>query len=82
MTLKVISAEAVLFEGEVTSVTLPGELGAFTVLRNHASLISTLVPGTIAYRDMGVAENAEPASIDVTGGIAVVDDNVVSVCVI
>ncbi|MDE6268501.1 MAG: F0F1 ATP synthase subunit epsilon [Muribaculaceae bacterium] len=82
MTLKVISAEAVLFEGEVTSVTLPGEMGAFTVLRNHASLISTLVPGQIAYRGKDVADSAEPAIIEVSGGIAVVDDNVVSVCVI
>lgn len=45
MTLKIISAESVLFEGEVSSVTLPGQMGAFTVLRNHASLISTLVAG-------------------------------------
>ena len=32
-------------------VTLPGTMGSFTVLRNHASLISTLTPGNIAYRD-------------------------------
>ncbi|MDE6308693.1 MAG: hypothetical protein K2L81_00720, partial [Muribaculaceae bacterium] len=37
MTLKVISAEAILFEGEVDWVTLPGQMGSFTVLHNHAS---------------------------------------------
>ena len=30
MTLKIISAEDVLFEGEVSSVTLPGAMGSFT----------------------------------------------------
>ena len=37
MTLKIISAEDILFEGEVTKVTLPGTQGEFTVL--HLSLI-------------------------------------------
>lgn len=76
MTLKVISAEAVLFEGEVDWVTLPGELGAFTVLRNHASLISTLVPGILRYGSEGNEDERE-----IAGGVADVDNNVVSVCI-
>ncbi len=76
MTLKIISAEDVLFEGEVNSVTLPGEKGLFTVLHNHASLISTLVAGTIHY------EGADaPGETMVSGGLVNVDDNVVSVCI-
>ena len=47
MVLKIISAEKVLFEGEASSVTLPGEMGQFTVLPRHASLVSTLVKGKI-----------------------------------
>ena len=39
MILKIISAVEIVFEGEITSVTLPGTMGAFTVLKNHASLI-------------------------------------------
>ena len=76
MTLKIISAEAIVFEGEVTSVTLPGALGSFTVLRNHASLVSTLAAGNIEYTD--AAGHKETRRID--GGIADVDNNVVSVC--
>lgn len=76
MTLKIISAENVLFEGEATSVTLPGEMGRFTVLPHHASLVSTLVSGKIVYKS-GNDEN----SVDVEGGIADVDNDVVSVCV-
>lgn len=79
MTLKIISAESVLFEGEVSSVTLPGQMGAFTVLRNHASLISTLVAGKIAYI-AGDTAGSRVEELDIDGGIADVDNNVVSVC--
>ncbi|MDE6304982.1 MAG: F0F1 ATP synthase subunit epsilon [Muribaculaceae bacterium] len=77
MILKIISAEDVLFQGEVESVTLPGAMGQFTVLHNHASLISTLVPGKIAYR----TPDGHTASVDTDGGLVDVDNNVVSVCV-
>ncbi len=76
MTLKIISAEDVLFSGEVSSVTLPGAKGSFTVLRNHASLISTLTAGNIAY----VSDGAE-VQLPVSGGLVNVDNNVVSVCI-
>lgn len=76
MTLKIISATEVLFEGEVEMVTLPGENGRFTVLNNHASLISTLVTGDINYR-----HGAETSTTRIEGGIADVDNNLVSVCV-
>lgn len=78
MTLKVISSEDILFEGEVRAVHLPGSMGEFTVLRNHASLISTLVPGNIRYEVDG---EEEIKSIPTGGGIADVDNNVVSVCI-
>lgn len=77
MTLKVISAEAILFEGEVDWVTLPGQMGSFTVLHNHASLISTLVAGNIAYGKHG----EERSETTIKGGVADVDRNVVSVCI-
>lgn len=76
MTLKIISTEDILFEGEVTLVTLPGAEGAFTVLHNHASLVSTLVQGKIRYVEDGVE-----AELQVNGGIVNVDNNVVSVCI-
>ena len=47
MNLEIISSEGIVFQGEVTKVTFPGELGSFTVLEDHASLLSTLVPGII-----------------------------------
>lgn len=76
MTLKIISADDILFQGDASVVHLPGTLGAFTVLPGHASLISTLTPGTVRYTSDGV-EN----SVEIQGGIADVDSDVVSVCI-
>lgn len=77
MILKVISAEDVLFEGNVSVVHLPGALGAFTVLPGHASLISTLVPGDVVFR----LDDGEERSVSLSGGIVDVDNNIVSVCI-
>lgn len=76
MTLRIISPAEILFEGEVSAVTLPGAKGRFTVLNNHASLISTLVAGDVSY-----VADGERHSLAINGGIADVDGNVVSVCV-
>lgn len=76
MTLKIISAEDVIFEGEVTSVTLPGVMGEFTVLKNHASLVSVLDTGKITY-----VADGEPVTTVVSGGLVDVDNNIVSVCI-
>ena len=81
MTLKIISPQEVLFEGEVQIVTLPGAMGAFTVLKNHASLIAELNAGNVVYNQTAPEENGDSEKIAVTGGIVVVDNNVISVCV-
>lgn len=77
MTLEIISAHEVTFKGEAISVTLPGQLGSFTVLRNHAALISVLVKGNVRYTTPDGAEK----SLSIDGGIADVNNNVISVCV-
>lgn len=75
MTLNIISAEKVEFTGEVSKVTLPGAHGLFTVLENHAALISSLVAGTLVY-----TVDDKDESMEIKGGIADVNHNVVSVC--
>lgn len=77
MTLKIISTTEILFEGEVSMVTLPGAKGRFTVLHNHAALVSTLAAGDIVFRNADGKETAHTVS----GGIADVDNNVISVCI-
>lgn len=75
MILRVISTEKILFDGAVDRVTLPGSCGPFTVLENHAPLISTLLRGEVVY----VAEGKE-VKIAVEGGIVEVRDNQIAVC--
>ncbi len=75
MTLKIISAEQIEFEGTVEQVTLPGVMGMFQVLKNHAALIAALKQGTMSYVADGSTVERE-----IHGGVADVKDNVVSVC--
>ncbi|MBD5198959.1 MAG: ATP synthase F1 subunit epsilon [Bacteroidales bacterium] len=76
MTLKIISSQEIVYEGDAKSVTLPGEKGQFTVLDHHASLISTLVKGVISFTS---AEGKR--DIEIEEGIVDVDNNIVSVCI-
>ena len=45
--LDIVSPEKQLFSGEVEGATFPGDKGRFTVLYNHAPIISTLGEGNI-----------------------------------
>jgi len=45
--LEILTPDKRLFKGEVNSVYVPGEKGAFMILNNHAPIISTLLKGTI-----------------------------------
>lgn len=47
MYLEIISPEAVLFSGEVTSVTVPGINGEFQMLKNHTPIVSLLQEGHV-----------------------------------
>jgi len=47
MHLEIVSPEATLFSGEVTSVTVPGVMGEFEMLNNHAPVISLLKEGHV-----------------------------------
>lgn len=77
MTLEIISPSEVLFKGKAEAVTMPGVLGSFTVLKNHASLISVLKVGVILFR----SPDGEEEKVEIKGGLVDVDNNVVSVCV-
>lgn len=47
MYLEIVSPEATLFAGEVTSVTVPGVNGEFQMLNNHAPIVSLLQQGQV-----------------------------------
>lgn len=75
--LKIVSPEKILFEGKAFSVRLPGTEGEFSILANHAPLISSLTKGEIVY-ETGADS---PSRVDITGGFVEVNKNVVTVCV-
>jgi F-type H+-transporting ATPase subunit epsilon len=76
MKLEIISPEKVVYTGEATSVSLPGLLGAFTVLDRHAPIISILVKGNLTY-----IVNGKAVEMTINGGFAEVNKNIVSVCI-
>jgi F-type H+-transporting ATPase subunit epsilon len=77
MHLDIVTPEVTLFSGEVKSVTLPGTLGSFQILENHAPLISTLDAGNIRIKK----ENGSEEIFAVQSGFAEVLNNKVTVLV-
>ena len=75
--LKIVSPEKIEFEGEVDSVLVPGSMGQFEILVNHAPIISSLDKGRVVYTLPG----GEKKSLDICGGFVEVQKNVVSLCV-
>lgn len=51
MHLEIITPDKKVFDGEVTLIQLPGSKGSFTILNNHAPIISTLEAGTIKVQE-------------------------------
>jgi F-type H+-transporting ATPase subunit epsilon len=47
MILEIVSPEAKLFSGEITSISLPGVNGHFQMLNNHAPIVSLLQKGIV-----------------------------------
>ena len=76
MKLEILSPAGLVTDTETGRVFLPGAMGEFEVLRNHAPLISTLVKGVIRYEEGGSTKE-----LAVNGGFVKVCDNVISVCV-
>ena len=76
ISLHIVSPEGTLVDKTVSAVTLPGTVGPFEVLKDHAALISSLEKGDIVY----VSEGKE-SRIPIASGFVEVRDNQVDVCV-
>ena len=48
MNIKILTPEAVIFEGDVDSVLLPGKNGDFQIMKSHAAIVSSLVGGKVS----------------------------------
>ena len=71
MKIEVITPDTTVFEGEITSVRVPGSKGSFQVLKDHAPIISTLGNGPV----MIVESNGKPTTINIEGGVIEVKKN-------
>jgi F-type H+-transporting ATPase subunit epsilon len=70
MNLTILSPDKTVANERVESVTAPGGAGRFTILRNHAAIISTLVRGVVSWPG---------GELEITGGIVHVKDNDVKI---
>jgi F-type H+-transporting ATPase subunit epsilon len=76
MHVDVVSAEALIFEGEAEYVELPGESGGLGIYPSHIPLITRIRPGEVRIKVVG--KQAEEL-IFVAGGILEVQPNRVTV---
>ena len=67
----VVSADGVVFEGPATSLIVPGEQGTFEILPLHRPLVSRLLSGTMAIDGRSVSIRR--------GAIRVADDIVTAI---
>lgn len=74
--LKIVSPEKVVYDGNADSVLVPGTLGSFEILNDHAPIISSLEKGVVEYGLNGAKEQ-----LQISGGFVEVKKNVVSLCV-
>ncbi len=74
MQLEIVTAERVLFQGDVDAVVAPGIDGEIGILPKHAALMTVLQPGELRYRTGDAEEH-----FTVTGGFIDVHADKVSV---
>ena len=74
MRLEIITAERVVFEGDVDVVVAPGSEGELGILPHHATLMTMLQPGELRYRQGG-----DESYLAVSGGFMEVTGDRVTV---
>ncbi len=47
MKLQILTPDKAVFDGEVESILVPGASGPFQILKDHAPILSSLVPGEL-----------------------------------
>ena len=76
MNLEILTPEKALFRGEVESITLPGTMGSFQILNNHAPLIASLTKGTLSFTAEGKIKEME-----IGDGVVETQGNNVVICI-
>ena len=74
--LRIVSPEKVEYDGAAERILVPGTMGQFEILIDHAPIISTLQKGTVEY-----VNKEGKTSLEIQGGFVEVQKNQVSLCV-
>ena len=69
MNISVLTPDKEIFHGVITSVKVPGTMGQFQVLKNHAPIVSSLEKGEVT---LVVADGEHRVYNDETGNIETV----------
>ncbi len=77
MHLKILSPNGSLADLEIVKIALPGRLGPFMVLNNHAPLIGSLTEGCVRY----TRPNGGEEQLAIAGGFVHVLNNNIELCV-
>jgi len=68
--LEIITPEKAVLKGQVDAITVPGSIGSFQILKNHAPLISNFEIGVIT-----VKQNGDISHFTTSGGTVEVNHN-------
>lgn len=74
MTIQIITPDRVVFEGEVSGITIPTTDGEITVLQNHIPLLTTVKSGELV-----LLEGSQKRHMAVHGGFARVEKNTIKI---
>ena len=74
--VKIVSPEKVEYDGAAERILVPGTMGQFEILNDHAPIISTLQKGIVEY-----VNKEGKNSLEILGGFVEVQKNQVSLCV-
>jgi len=77
MNITVLSPDKEIFQGEITSVKVPGTSGQFEVLSNHAPIVSSLDDGQVRI----IKSDGERMTFKIERGFIEVLNNEVSLLV-
>ena len=77
MKVEIISPSETLFQGEATSVTVPSQMGPFTLLEHHAAIVAILEKGKVVL----TKKSGEQQTFNILGGFVENHDNLLTVCV-
>lgn len=71
--LEIITPAKIVYKGNIESITIPGTIGNFQVLKNHAPIISTLEIGLIKVKE---TESSTRFFATGSGTVEVLNNNV------